>query len=83
MNTWDWHLMDTTLQDVISDTEEGIRSWLCEVYIARGNVEKAKDEQGKERRVGGEATTRISAMQRKQFLDWRNVKLSTKGSYLR
>ena len=76
MNSWDWYLMDTTLQDVLADTEEGIRSWLCEVHIARGKIDQAIEEQGKDRRIGGMASTRISATQRKQFLDWRKVKLS-------
>ena len=76
MNTWDRHLMDTTVQDILADTEEGIRSWLCEIYIARGEVEQADQEGKRDRRVGGCAFNRISATQRKQFQDWRNVKLT-------
>ena len=76
MNTWDRHLMDTTVQDILADTEEGIRSWLCEIYIARGEVEQADKEGKRDRRVGGCACNRISATQRKQFQDWRNVKLT-------
>ena len=52
MNTWGWYLMDKTIQDVLADTEEGIRSWLCEVLIVRGDIDEAKEEGNRDRRVG-------------------------------
>ena len=54
---------------------ETIRSWLCEVYIARGQLNKARLESLRDRGITNHNIPNLTSPEINKYLDWRNVAL--------
>ena len=72
----DRYLFDVNIHDLMEEPGDCIRGWLCDMLIARGDVQAAKDECLRPRLSNTVNSNYISARQRKEFLDWRNISLS-------
>ena len=80
MSKDDWHLLEVNPIDLMAESIDSIRGWLCDVYIARGQYQDAVEE-GKLDRVSTTiGTTSVTAQQRKEFLDWRNIRLHKRAT---
>ena len=80
MHQDDWHLLEVNPIDLMAETIDSIRGWLCDMYIARGQYEEAVKEGGLDRASTTIGTTTVTAQQRKEFLDWRNIRLHKKAT---
>ena len=72
----DWYLFEINILDLMAEPVDCIRGWLCDMLIARGEIEAAKEESVKDRSSATINSTQISNQQRKEFMNWRNIKLS-------
>ena len=77
MEAEDHHLMDTTVEEIMDDSVEGIRGWLCTVLLARGEINAAREESIVDRGNLFPILPRLTAGQQQALLDWRRVKLHT------
>ena len=75
MDADDWCLLDVNIHDLMAEPVDSIRGWLCDILIARGDIEAAKEEGLRDRRGASAQSTQITYKQHKAFLDWRNVHL--------
>ena len=73
----DYYLLERDIDEIMQDSMENIRGWLCNIYIARGNYEDAQEEGLKDRGNSTHKRPRLTLHQQRQYLDWRNVQLST------
>ena len=73
----DYHLLERDIDEMMEDSMENIRGWLCNIYIARGNFEAAQEEGLKDRGNSTHKRPRLTLHQQRQYLDWRNVQLSS------
>ena len=73
MDEEDWSLLDTHIDDIMADSTDCIRGWLCNVLIARGDIEAAKEESIKDRSNTCVASQQVTPQQQREFMDWRNV----------
>ena len=72
----DFYLMDTPLDQLLSEPVDNIRGWLCSVKIVRGNIEAAREEGLRDCRDLSHAQPRLTAAQTREFVDWRNIHLN-------
>ena len=71
LDSKDWALLDIHIEDLMVDSIENIRGWLCNILIARGDIDAAGEEGLKDSTVVASQT--VTAQQCKEFLDWRKV----------
>ena len=76
MDEDDWSLLDVHVDDIMTDSVDCIRGWLCNVLIARGDIAAAQEESTKDRNHTCVASHHVTPQQQREFTDWRNVCLS-------
>ena len=76
MHQDDYHLLERDVDEVMEGTIEDIRGWLCDMYVARGQHQEAIDEGKLDRYATTVNMTNVTEEQRREFLDWRNIKLA-------
>ena len=69
------HLVELDMEESMAESVASIRGWLCDVLIARGKFIEATEEGLRNRQCTLVCHRQITNKQRKEFLDWRNVKL--------
>ena len=72
----DRYLFEINLHDIMEESGDCIWGCLCDMLIAQGDVQAAKDKCLCPRSSNTVNSFSISARQRKEFLDWRNISLS-------
>ena len=50
MDSDNWYLLDINIHDLMAEPVDSIRGWLCDILIARGDIEAAKEEGTRDRR---------------------------------
>ena len=58
---------------------DSTRGWLCDILIARGDIEAANEEGIRDRQGALAQSNQITHQQRNAFLDWRNIHSITTG----
>ena len=76
MEVADHHLMHTELDDLMAESLENIRGWLCSVKIARGDGAAAEAEGLRDRGILSHAQPLLSAAQLRGYYNWKNIQLS-------
>ena len=73
-------LLRRNKEELLTSPIEIIRSWLCEIYIARGQLDKARLESLKD--TGGilHKIPNLTPTEINKYLDWRNVTLQKRGT---
>ena len=69
----DWDHLNVNIHDIMTEPVAYIRGWLCTIFIARGDIAAAKEENLRDRQNSSPFTTNITDKQRKEFMDWRNI----------
>ena len=76
MHQDDWYLLERSSDELMTESIDGIRGWLCDIYIARGQHQDAVDEGKLDRASTTVNMTNVTEQQRREFLDWRNIRLN-------
>ena len=50
MNSDDWYLLGINIHDLMTEAVDSICGWLCDMLIARGDIDTAKEEGTRDRR---------------------------------
>ena len=75
MQQEDWHLLEMNMLDLLEEPADSIRGWLCDMHIARGQMDKAEEEGIKDRSNLRAAMSDVTPQQRREFMNWRNIHL--------
>ncbi len=73
------YLLRRNKEELLTSPVETIRSWLCEIYIARGQLDKARLESLRDRGEVSHKIPNLTPTEINRYLDWRNVTLQKKG----
>lgn len=69
------HLLRRNKNELLNSPVEAIRSWLCEIYIARGQFDRARLESLRDRGVINHNIPSLTLIEIRKYLNWRNVTL--------
>ena len=74
------YLLRRNKEELLTSPIETIRSWLCEIYIARGQLDKARLGSLKDRGEILHKIPNLTPTEINRYLDWRNVTLQKRGT---
>ena len=80
MNEENPFLLRRNKEELLTSPIETIRSWLCEIYVARGQLDKARLESLKDRGETLHKIPSLSPMKINRYLDWKNISLEKRGT---
>ena len=72
----DMYLLAKDKASILIEPVENIRSWLCDIMIARGDFDSARLESLQDRGELTHLVPNLTAAETRRYLDWRTVRLS-------